>query len=984
MTSQTTLTASAVAVALVVTFTASAQTYPVRTLSGSTLTGGFATALAVCSDVDGDGHADIVTGSPEAGTGTGHVKVFSGSTGENLLCVSDLDRRFGFALAASTVDGLPTLVIGVPDDRLGGLQFGGGFRVMHVARARTVQGVLSGERLGSALAGIGDVDGDFVPDFIAGAPNAATTFIAGRARVISGRTGTVIRTHTGSPLTNLRFGASACGLGDVDGDDVPDYAIGDPKADAAGADSGQVKIFSGATGATLHTFNGGPGDEFGEVLVGVGNFAPNGQNLEPGLAVGAPHASGGPGAPASGYVRVIRATSGTTAYTLTAPALAGALFGSALTIPNTPATVLGNGLIVGRPGATVGGATGAGEIRYFNLTTGALSAIIQNPQPGQADQFGASLARGFHPTGVNDDYEIAVGAPNGGPNDVGVVYVFAGTGPLLTQIQGAQPGESFGRTVAFVGDVDGDDRPELAVGSPTFGGTAGRVSTWSGSNGTFVREWLGANGDSLGSSLAAAGNPIYDRPIAGGVLMGAPFAGVGLAANAGQVRTSFAYEMDVIRNPSVTGVTEHLGSACAFVGDVDADGADDFAVGAPEAIAGGPDAGSITIFSGRTHQPLRTSTSPSAGEHFGAAVDGVGDVDGDGVPDVATGCPGADNVPLATNVGRIRIVSGASGATIRSILGSTSGEALGSRVVGVGDVNGDGVPDVAGASPTFNLLAVGAGVGRVRAFSGATGTVLRSFNGASAGDAFGSSVARAGDVDGDGVTELLVGVPFAEVSAAANQNTGRVHLVSLTSGAVLDTITRSVSPNADFGTAIATGDLTGDCRPDFVVSAPGDVLTGRVFAVSRFGLPNGASVYGAGSPGAGGYVPGIATFGGTPNTQGAPQFGIALTCARGGAAAYFLGGGSSTAWAGGSLPQDLTAFGLSGCVLLTSADFGIPVIANGAGAGDGFAALPTPVPASPALAGLHAFGQWIVFDDGAPNGIAAVSPGLELVIQTIP
>jgi hypothetical protein len=179
-------------------------------------------------------------------------------------------------------------------------------------------------------------------------------------------------------------------------------------------------------------------------------------------------------------------------------------------------------------------------------------------------------------------------------------------------------------------------------------------------------------------------------------------------------------------------------------------------------------------------------------EQLGRTVAGVGDVDGDGVSDFAVGLV-------------------------------TAGDLLGWSVAGVGDVNGDGTRDLLMGAP-----GAGGGAGGVHLVSGtAAGALLASANGDAAGDAFGWSVAPAGDVNGDGRADALVGAPFAQGAIGSlGEGAGRAYAyVWLSpSGFTRHLAVMGDGPYDALGFAVAgAGESTGDGRADFVAGAPGGV-----------------------------------------------------------------------------------------------------------------------------------------------------------------
>jgi hypothetical protein len=151
------------------------------------------------------------------------------------------------------------------------------------------------------------------------------------------------------------------------------------------------------------------------------------------------------------------------------------------------------------------------------------------------------------------------------------------------------------------------------------------------------------------------------------------------------------------------------------------------------------------------------------GEASGSAVAAASDVNGDGVMELLVGSPLADS-PLA-DAGRARLLSGASGAVLRTFTGTQAGERLGASVSGGGDADGDGIADLLLGSPRFD--GVGQDSGRVRVLSGADGHVLLQLAGAAGQDQFGTAAAFTGDLDADGRADLIVGAPQSDPAGRA-------------------------------------------------------------------------------------------------------------------------------------------------------------------------------------------------------------------------
>jgi FG-GAP repeat len=138
---------------------------------------------------------------------------------------------------------------------------------------------------------------------------------------------------------------------------------------------------------------------------------------------------------------------------------------------------------------------------------------------------------------------------------------------------------------------------------------------------------------------------------------------------------------------------DRLGLAVAVVGDVDNDGHDDFAIGAPGVnVIAMANVGRVYVRSGATGNLLFQSTGTAASQQIGSSLDGVGDVDLDGVPDIVVGMAGGLTNPGL--VGHARVVSGANGSILIDVSNAASPiVAFAYRVSGAGDVDNDGRPD---------------------------------------------------------------------------------------------------------------------------------------------------------------------------------------------------------------------------------------------------------------------------------------------------
>ncbi|MCA9771866.1 MAG: FG-GAP repeat protein, partial [Myxococcales bacterium] len=377
------------------------------------------------------------------------------------------------------------------------------------------------------------------------------------------------------------------------------------------------------------------------------------------------------------------------------------------------------------------------------------------------DDFGFSVGGGYDLDGEGSD-DVIVGARRDDNNGTssGSARTFVGaTGIAHCTVNGAL-GDGLGTSVGVAPDLDGDGGADIVAGSPYSdapAGAAGSLVFYSGDDCAVLDTVTGdAAKDHLGTAVAYAGD--VNNHGSPDVIVGAPEDDFFDPGN-GYARVISGTTRAVIYTFSGAAVSDRFGTSVAGAGDVDGDGYDDVIVGAPRSGTGGQ-SGYAVVYSGRTGAQLYALSGSVAGDQFGTSVTGVGDVNSDGHDDFAVGAPYEDIPPNQDN-GRVRVYSGATGAVLYDHTGQP-GVHFGYSLAGLGDVDKDGVPDFAVGAPLFFGPPFGAGAKAVynfgaTVFSGATGAALYSVTGTNPDDALGFSVGAAGDVNGDGSADLIAG-----------------------------------------------------------------------------------------------------------------------------------------------------------------------------------------------------------------------------------
>ena len=388
-------------------------------------------------------------------------------------------------------------------------------------------------------------------------------------------------------------------------------------------------------------------------------------------------------------------------------------------------------------------------------------AYVVYGKRGDGTQFGTTEMDGSNPTGRRVvDIEAALST----------------AGAADFAIKGSETSVYLGNSVSAAGDMNGDGIADLLVGSYGQSGKAHVIYGKSdGHSGTIDTASLGSSGfmisgetsgDTLGTSVSGAGD--FNGDGLDDLIVGAPYNGDG-GTGAGE-----AYVIYGSANPSdITGTVldslgtkgftirgaaaaDYLGGSVSGGGDFNGDGLDDIIVGAPYNDDSGSNAGAAYVIYGKSggHSGVIDLASLTTAQGFviqgdraddrlGISVSIAGDIDGDGLDDLIVGAIGGDDG--GTNAGEAYVIYGKAGTdgTQFGVAEMESGSATGRRVV-----------------DTTSLTA-------------AQGFLIQ---GDSANDRLGWSVSGAGDIDGDGIDDLIIGARDGEI-AGGTTDTGSVYVL---------------------------------------------------------------------------------------------------------------------------------------------------------------------------------------------------------------
>ncbi len=469
-------------------------------------------------------------------------------------------------------------------------------------------------------------------------------------------------------------------------------------------------------------------------------------------------------------------------------------------------------LIVGATGNDSNG-NDSGSTQVFSGVNGNLLHAFNGDSANDYFGWSVSGAGDVNGDGSADFIVGAYGDDNNG-NSSGSARVFSGIdGSILNTFDGDSVGDKLGYSVSGAGDVNGDGYSDLVVGAfhdDNNGSDSGSARSFSGMNGSILYTFFGDSvGDEFGCSVGGGGDMNGDGYA--DLIAGARFDDNN-GINSGSTRAFSGIDGSVFYTLDGDSVGDEFGYSVSGAGDVNGDGYADLIVGAYLNDNISNASGSARVFSGKNGSVHNTYYGNSSNDYFGWAVSCAGDVNGDGYSDLIVGAHRNDN--NGSDSGSARVLSGVNGIMLHSFDGDSAMDHFGWAVSGAGDVNNDGYADlIVGAHHDDNN---GNDSGSARVFSGMNGSILHTFSGDSVGDEFGYSVSSAGDVNGDGYADLIVGAVLDDNNGS---NSGSARAFSGIDGSTFY-ILDGDSLAAEFGSSVSdVGDVDKDGYDDFIVGA---------------------------------------------------------------------------------------------------------------------------------------------------------------------
>lgn len=806
----------------------------------------FGQSISSAGDVNGDGFNDIIVGAPYNDAGgvesswedIGRAYIYFGGPGMDYLpdviltgeidIYIEADKLFGMSVSGAgdvNGDGYDDVIVGSPrygfDDATGHHQVGrallffGGARMDNTVDV-TLTGVSDNGFFGGSVAGIGDINGDGYDDVAVGAPY--TQSIRGAAYIyLGGKTMSSDPTLTYQGIfVEDQLGISVSPAGDINNDGYADWCIGSWKT-LGGSFEGRVHLYYGGEvpNGTTHAhsftesiFGTTAGDVNGD---GRDDFVVWRQTLSDPRRNGHIYIYlGGSDFTAEPFWSMVGGVSNDTGKDKVACAgdfnddgfddlLVGKhlfwggenmdqIVDAVLTSPTasdqfcdavaTAGDVNGDGIddiLTGDPGDDTNGDNAGKAYLFLNAPEGYdIPDDVIAPPIGKIG-FGrcVSDAGDFNGDGFDD---FIIGAPN---SSRAMLYF---GGPITDDVHDIRfralstGNSSMGSAASSLGDINHDGYDDIIIGATSAhwsGPATGHAHLFYGSadnDSTIDLTFYGETEDNYFGSVDNAGDYNGDGHtdiIIGSLWKPSPI----IIEYYGKVYLYFGgISMDNERDASFTDFFTGVGA-----GDVNGDGYSDIMLSRYKSYEDPSDPGRVHIFYGG---PKRDYTADvmidgeAPGDWLGLSIDGAGDVNGDGFDDVIVGKPGHDNGGI--DVGAAFIFFGGPDMDNQpdvTMLGANAGDRLGTKVAAAGDINGDGFKDVMVGAPYHTAL--GPNTGRAYVYFG--GVMMDNvpdiiMTGESQESEFGRALSFAGDLNQDGCDDIIIGAP------EYNDREGRAYL----------------------------------------------------------------------------------------------------------------------------------------------------------------------------------------------------------------
>jgi len=705
--------------------------------------------------------------------------------------------------------------------------------------------------MGNSVSSAGDVNGDGYSDVIVAAYGRTSSFTSEGAVYIYHGSATGLSTSANRTIlggaANLWFGSAVATAGDINADGYSDVLIGSDNYTNGQTNEGAVYIYHGSAsgiaatptsivesniangymGRELSTAGDLNGDGYSDIVVGAESFS-NGQSSEGAFWIFQGSSSG------------INSTPMLFVESNQASWWMGKGVGGGGDINADGYSDLLIGLYGYENGQTAEGATYV----YYGSSSGITSATPGNILEGNVNNIrmgeSVSSAGDVNGDGYSDIVVGLLGYTNGQTQE-GAAYIYHGSASginttLATKVESNRANANMGSDVGYAGDVNGDGYSDIVIGaySYTNGQNAeGAIFVYGGSStgiNTAAIALIQSDIAStrIGISCSSAGDVNgdgYTDVIAGGYWYSNGEANEGIACAFYGGANTISFSNNWIES-NLAGA--FFGANLRSAGDINGDGYTDVIIGANGYTNGQTQEGAFYIYhgsnSGLSSSPTTFIESNMSNSIFGSSVFGAGDINGDGYDDIVVGAALYDNGQ--NDEGAFFVYHGsASGLNTTAAIMIESnivGAYLGNSGASAGDLNGDGYSDIiVGASNYSNGQN---NEGAFFVYHGGSGGISINANvmveSNQTNGFLGRSVSCAGDVNGDGYSDIIVGYPYY---TNGQTDEGAALIYHGSSSGISSNVTRVIEGNQSLtgvGWSVScAGDVNGDGYSDVIIGA---------------------------------------------------------------------------------------------------------------------------------------------------------------------